>query len=163
MFRPDHPSSRVRALYVLNSPSTLTVRSNMTKKELVLKSADVIERMLTEGSRTKDIAKKLGVSRTVFYEVINSNDDLKRLYKSAQAAHAAEYREYYEAALHGCMTGQRKIPPEYLRESGSHSRWLSSKAEQGYKDESKAMMQIKDGDKEINIGWMTSGSDNDTV
>jgi hypothetical protein len=40
---------------------------------------------------------------------------------------------------------------------------LSSKVEQGYKDESKAMMQIKDGDKEINIGWMTSGSDNDTV
>ena len=135
----------------------------MTKKALVLKSAETIERMLTEGSTTKDIAKKLGVSRTIFYEVLNENDDLKRLYKSAQAAHAAEYREYYEEALQGCMAGTRKIPPEYLRESGSHARWLSSKAEQGYKDESKTMMQIKDGDREFNFAWMTDGPDNDTV
>jgi hypothetical protein len=53
--------------------------------------------------------------------------------------------------------------PLYICVFSIHARWLSSKVEQGYKDESKAMMQIKDGDKEINIGWMTSGSDNDTV
>lgn len=135
----------------------------MTKKDIVLKNTDLIERMLIEGSTTASIADHLGVSRTQFYKIVNGDEQLKVLYKSAQAAHASEYREYYEAALHGCMTGQRKIQPEYLRECGSHARWLSSKVEQGYKDEGKGMMQIKDGDKEINIGWMTSGSDNDTV
>ena len=44
------------------------------------------------------------------------------------------------------------IPTVGVGEStlGQINQWLS-------------MMQIKDGDKEINIGWMTSGSDNDTI
>jgi hypothetical protein len=47
---------------------------------------------------------------------------------------------------------------------GVHSRWLESKCNpEEFGDTSKAMMQLKNGDTEINIAWMTDGTGNDTV
>jgi|TARA_R100001440_G_scaffold491_2_gene1385 hypothetical protein len=135
----------------------------MPKRKLA-KKEDIILKMISDGITVTSICKGMGISRFTFYKYLNDNQDLKEAYQLARSSYSSEFRSDYEKLLVGAVVGTAKVDVIALKEMGVHSRWLESKCNpEEFGDTSKAMMQLKNGDTEINIAWMTDGTGNDTV
>jgi len=128
------------------------------------KKEDIILRMVGDGISVSEICRGIGISRNTFYKYLNDNKDIKDAYEIAKSSFSSEFRSNYEGLLVGAVTGTAKVDVMALREMGTHSRWLESHCNsEDFGEKAKAMMHLKTGDTEINIAWITDGSDNNTL
>ena len=131
----------------------------MPKRKLA-KKEDIILKMISDGITVTSICKGMGISRFTFYKYLNDNQDLKEAYQLARSSYSSEFRSDYEKLLVGAVVGTAKVDVIALKEMGVHSRWLESKGNpEEFGDTSKTMMQLKNGDTEINIAWMGSNDE----